>query len=978
MTSLRAPSLRPVVVTLATLGAGLLNPLACDCDPEPIQSFTCDFEVTPSGEGSTIQFNATAIGDTSERTFNIKNIGQGVTLDQINITFESVNGEHFGVDIPEGTRITVNDDESFTVQFHPLAEADISSRFVVSHPDVGNAKCPSATVFVRGTGTRELDLDAGTPDGGDSDGGVADDAGIADGGTVEPPDGGPILPPNGEWFAYGGLEDARARFAAVELKDGSGDVLVIGGYGEDGEALDSIERLNPTTGISRVVAHMAVPRAEPGAVVLPGGANAGAVVILGGRSAPLGGFALRTVEVFDPTTNTLTCADSGGCGLGDQAAAALPAGRIGPTVSVTSTNQIVITLGRGLDDDGNEVLLDGGETLTLGSNTVGALGNANLLTGRAGAAQVVDPTTGAFLLVGGRNAQGNVLGEVLRVDGTGASVVGALQFPRAFGAATLLLASGTVMIAGGFSGTGSGVVDVELVTNAFGGNPSVADSTLTLSPRVGGSLLSLGGDIVLWAGGVPSRVDNLNVDDSVVPDTGADLVVPFGASSFLRVSPDNDLAAGRIEHQALVVGAQKDAAVFIGGLDTAPRRTPHGHVERFILDENRFLTFGLMGAGTALEAGVVASGTALVSAGGVDPHTGRVSSAIRAFDVENGAFVEAGDLREPRRDHSLTRIATTDDQTMLLAGGRDEAGTVLGSLSVVDPVNGTDRPLPVSLRTPRANHTATRLADGNPVGEGAILLCGGQGQGGELLDTCELVVPPPNPLDPNTYDDALVLPVAGRLSAGRVGHTATLLDTGEVLVVGGGDPSIDVVTADLFAPDDTTPFVRPTGQPVRARRDHAAVFMGSGRVLVVGGEVFDAVLGATRTAELYVRATETFTAVDDMEQERAAPAAFLLGDGNVLVAGGTRNNPNVPGVPTKSNITSELYVANADGTGTFEELPDTDLSYGRSDVQFVDVFGRAVVAGGTHRDGVLQTGDERRTPITFLDWLQDPADAFQP
>lgn len=983
-TAARLPAFLTKIPVFAALALVVVNPVACDCDPDPVESLVCDFEVAPSGEGNAIVFNATAIGRENERTWRVTNTGSGVSLDQLRTTFESVNGEHYRTEIPEGTSIGVGDDETFTVVFAPLAEADLASSFVVSHPDVGNASCPSVTVFVRGTGFTPLDVDAGPADGGTEDAGPPNDAGPGfDGGIVEAPDGGVDIGPDSEWFAYGALEEARLGFGAVELDDGSGDVLVVGGYGEDGEAKDSLERIDTATGVSRVVARMAVPRAEPALATLADGK----VVIIGGRSAAVGGFALRTVEVFDPVNgDTLTCADAAGC-LPNQGV--LPEGRIGAVATATPAGQVLVVLGRTLDGGGAEVPLAGGEIVSLSPLSATALAGANggdLLTARVGAAPVYDDN-GSFLLVGGRAAGGQVLTEVLRVSTTGniVSQVGDLVFPRAF-ASGALLSDGTVMVAGGFAGTGLGVAEVELVTDAFT-TAAVASTDLRLTPRVGGSLLALDGDILLWAGGVSRRVDNLQADDSVVPETGADLVIPFGASSFLRVSPDNDLAHGRFAHAGLVVrgpgGAAGTAALFVGGTSTAPRRTPHPHAERYLLDDNRFVTFGLMGPGTALAAGVVqGSGAALVSVGGTDPHTGRTAAAVRAFDTLTGTFVEAGELREPRRDHTITRVSVTEDQALLVVGGRDENGTVLSSLSLYDPVNRIDRPLPSSLRTPRASHTATRLADGNPIADGAVLVCGGVGQGGAALDSCEVVVPPADPFDPTTYDapdEVPVLAVLGRLSAGRVGHTATLLDSGEVVLIGGGDPAVDVVNADVFVPDAGGSFVRPSlGAPVRARRGHAAVLLETGGVLVVGGEVFDAVLGATRSAELYVPASESFVALPDMEEERAAPAAFLLGDGNVLVAGGARNNADVPGVPTRSQTSSELFVVAGDGTGTFEALPDLPLSYGRSDVLFVDVFGRAVLAGGNHRDGEVSTGDERRTPITFVDFLQGRGAAFLP
>ena len=961
--------LLPPLLGLVALGA-------CRCE-EQIQDFVCDFEVTPSGDGNAIEFNATAIGQSAERSWRVANTGRGVVLDELQITFESVNGEHYDAEIPEGTAIGPGDDETFLVIFAPLAQADLASRFVVSHPDVGSSRCPTATVFVRGTGFEEQIVDAGPEDGGvdAGDAGTPDDAGTTDAGTVDPPDGGAVLGPDSDWYSYGAFEEARAGFAAVALDDGSDDIIAIGGFGEDGVAIDSIERIDARTGISRVVARMAVPRAEPAATQRP---TDGRIVIVGGRNAPTGGVVVRTVESFDPATDTLSCVDPAGCGLDAQDDAVMPTGRIGAVAAANASGQVVVALGRTLDVTGAEVPAAGGEVLSFAPFAATPISPAGPLSARTFDTRLVGDD-GTVLIIGGRAENGSILGDLVRVTAAaGALDVGDLATPRAQ-ASVALLSTGAAVVAGGLGGSGAGLTSAERIVGALSGAPTVEAISLALPARVGASLLALDGDILLYAGGTRRRTDNLSdVNQSVVPERDADLLVPVGAN-LLRFSPDNSLAVGRLHHQAFVVGADQDLAVFLGGVHTSPRRTPHPQVERFSLPDNRFVGAGLMGPGAGLEAGVVqGSGAALIAAGGVDPHTGSSSAAVRAFDALTGTFVEAGELIEPRRDHSLTRISVSEDNSLLVAGGRDENGVVLGSLTILDPVNQTDRVLPVSLRTPRYGHTATRLADGNPLVDGAVLLCGGQGAGGEPLDTCEVVLPPSNPLDPATFDEATVVPVLGRMAARRFGHSATLLDTGEVLLAGGGDVSVDLVRADLFVPDDQEPYFVPTGLPNQARRGHAAVFLGSGRVLLVGGEVFDTVLGATRSAEVYVRGSGAFLPVEDMEEERSAPAAFLLADGNVLVAGGSRNNPSVPGVPTRSNYSSELYLTGADGTGTFAELPDVPLSFARSDVRFVDVFGRAIAAGGTHRDGVAQPGDERRSPLFFVDWLQAPADAIGP
>jgi hypothetical protein len=261
------------------------------------------------------------------------------------------------------------------------------------------------------------------------------------------------------------------------------------------------------------------------------------------------------------------------------------------------------------------------------------------------------------------------------------------------------------------------------------------------------------------------------------------------------------------------------------------------------------------------------------------------------------------------------------------------------------------------------------LPDDVGLGDNTILVCGGVGSGGEPLDTCELFRAPSNPRNVATFDTASFTLVGNRMSAPRVGHTATLFDNGEVVLIGGGDIENNQARADLFIPDPVDPRVVATGVPVHARRDHAAVNIGGGRVLVVGGDVFEGGIGPTRSAELYNRNSESFVAVEDMEEPRSKPAAFLIAGGQVLVAGGTKPLGE-DGFPFLSVVESEVYNGGATGIGTFEAL-DIPLSYGRSDLLQADVFGRAIVVGGSHRDGVLQTGDERRTPQQFIDKLED-------
>ncbi len=92
---------------------------------------------------------------------------------------------------------------------------------------------------------------------------------------------------------------------------------------------------------------------------------------------------------------------------------------------------------------------------------------------------------------------------------------------------------------------------------------------------------------------------------------------------------------------------------------------------------------------------------------------------------------------------------------------------------------------------------------------------------------------------------------AGSLQQARVGHTATLLPDGRVLVVGGvGRRYDDLASAEIW--DPATSVFAPAGSLTRGRSYHTATLLPDGRVLVVGGEDSD---GAMASAEVWSPST---------------------------------------------------------------------------------------------------------------------------
>lgn len=139
--------------------------------------------------------------------------------------------------------------------------------------------------------------------------------------------------------------------------------------------------------------------------------------------------------------------------------------------------------------------------------------------------------------------------------------------------------------------------------------------------------------------------------------------------------------------------------------------------------------------------------------------------------------------------------------------------------------------------------------------------------------------------------------LTGSLNTARYDHTATLLQTGEVLATGGVDINGNPLSsAELYNPA-TGRWTR-TGSMAEGRSDFTAILLPNGNVLVAGGE---GETGCLSAAELYNPSTGTWHATGSMTQPRCSQSAALLRTGEVLAAGG--------GEPDGSETlaTAELY-----------------------------------------------------------------------
>jgi N-acetylneuraminic acid mutarotase len=184
------------------------------------------------------------------------------------------------------------------------------------------------------------------------------------------------------------------------------------------------------------------------------------------------------------------------------------------------------------------------------------------------------------------------------------------------------------------------------------------------------------------------------------------------------------------------------------------------------------------------------------------------------------------------------------------------------------------------------------------------------------------------------------------LSQPRMGHSATLLSGGKVLVVGGWNGSAYVASTELYDPSKGTWTV--TGSLSQERQYHTATELPDGRVLVTGGWNDSFTL---TSAELYDPATGKWTVTGSLSQPRDSHTATLLPNGKVLVTGGWGT--------TSYLASAELYDP---ATGKWTVAAHLDLARGyHTATRLKD--GKVLVTGG-YNESSLPTSAALYNPAT--------------
>ena len=274
----------------------------------------------------------------------------------------------------------------------------------------------------------------------------------------------------------------------------------------------------------------------------------------------------------------------------------------------------------------------------------------------------------------------------------------------------------------------------------------------------------------------------------------------------------------------------------------------------------------------------------------------------------------------------------------------------------------TARPTPTLPPPPPSNQPGP-MGDGRQIqtatklNDGRVLIVGGYDNEDRAIATAVVYDPATDTFGPT-----------GSLAEARGAHTATLLPDGRVLVAGGGPPawggSYTGITGAFLASvelyDPETGRFSPTGAMATGREVHTATLLADGRVLITGGADFQS--HAEASAELYDPRTGRFSPTGSMVTARAFHTATLLADGRVLVAGGS---PAAWGT-TAHLASAEIYDPK---TGTFTSTGP--MSGGREfHTATLLADGRVLIAAGS-------SGVERDVPSAASDDIT-AAEIFDP
>lgn len=716
-------------------------------------------------------------------------------------------------------------------------------------------------------------------------------------------------PTSRSFTSTGSMIVARAYSSATLL--GNGKVLIAGGTSSapNGSpslgALASAELYDPTSGTFSSTGSMTAARMFPIATLL----SNSTVLITGGVDS--NGNILSSAEIYNPGTGTFTATASMSTSRYTQTATLLANGKVLVAAGQTiNAGQVIDLNSAELYDPSNRTFTPTG-SLVMGRETPVAqlLNNGNVLIaggyqqplGILMEAEVYDPVKGTFNPTGNMGTPRNLFSSALLGDGTVLVVGGVdgstiqqsaeiynpatnkftatwmMSTPRVW-TVTTALSDGSNLVAGGngIQGVGDSLYSAEVYPSPTAAaiavpaefivnNPVPLISSLSLSTAPSGAQVTING--ANFVDGSEVLLNGKSVVAYGTPGTSTQAWIYPGYIGQYSVAVNNPTPGGGLSNTASLT-------VVVSVLVNPARAlwTP-GSVNQFVGQASgatdtsvRWSVLEGASGGTISVSGIYAAPTTpgtyhIVATSNADPTQSSTSTVQIGSGF--GHMVSTGTMTANRGFHTTTLLP--NGKVLFAGGGGISSQVTLNSAELYDPVLGTFSATG-SMLASRSSFSATLLSDGK------VLVAGGTsnpGGGFSTLNSAEIYDPATGNFSPT-----------GNMIGPSTGHSAILLTTGQVLLVGGG------ANPQLYNP--ATGMFTATGAMNFARSGSMAVLLPNGKVLFAGGYYQ---LNPSAVAELYDPATGTFSATGSMSVPRVSAFPFhndavLLGNQKVLVVGG--------------------------------------------------------------------------------------------
>lgn len=684
-------------------------------------------------------------------------------------------------------------------------------------------------------------------------------------------------PSTGKWSPTGSLTVPRVGHTATRLANG--EVLVAGGACEFGcsnasffSNLASAELYNPTTGKWTAARTMHVGREFHTATLLPDGQ----VLVAGGFSGCDDSFcySVADAELYDPATATWSTAHSMHVPREQQVASLLPDGRVlvaggldqggfgsghiwtsaeiyDPSHATWTTVASMATPHIG----GTATLVRGGWVLVTGGGTNTAelyqpAANVWVPPGAMNSSRTKLTATllrdGRVLVAGGNGGDGRPQATAeLYLTGRG-PLVGVRPVSLSFG--THLVGTRTVMASYTVTNYGTAAVQAGGVIIA-GADPGDFAATTTCTQGAvapGGSC-----SVTAWfvPGGTGPRSATVAIDDNAPGSPHGDLASGYGSGPG-AFAPTGAMSAARDNATATLLDNGK-VLIAGGGLDPT---TELSSAELFDPTTGTLQPTGALPAPRASAAAIRLQNGKVLVTGGISTNFTRLASA-ELYDPATGVWKPTGSMSAS--GDALTATALPNGR-VLVSGLSSGPGA-----AVYNPTSGTWAD--TGPMTAAHSLAAAVLLD-----DGKVMVAGGGSSATDLYDPA-----------------ANAWTATGSLNVARTRETLTVLTNGKVLAAGGNPPSCcsaPLASAELY--DPTSGSWSLTGSMSTGRVGHTASLLPDGRVLVAGGCTSFCNPNIVASTEIFDPVYDYWEAGPTMVAPRESHTATTLADGDILMAGG--------------------------------------------------------------------------------------------